>query len=65
MSDTRYTIQTVLPRNVVLSGERSIVERFFCRLKHFRPVATHDDKRAAIYLATMLLASMALFALLT
>jgi|GEM_PF-549871 len=40
--------------------ERNIVERFFCRLKHFRAVATRYDKRATTYMATVLLASIVL-----
>lgn len=48
------------PHNVVLYRERNIVERFFCRLKHFRAAATRYDKRASTYLATVLLASIVL-----
>ncbi|MBP6298632.1 MAG: transposase, partial [Anaerolineae bacterium] len=33
---------------------------FFCRLKHFRAVATRYDKRASSYLATLHLAAIVL-----
>jgi transposase len=66
----RRGIQPVIPRkrnqkrgrphNAVLYRERNIVERFFCRLKHFRAVATRYDKRVTTYLATVLLASIVL-----
>ena len=66
----RRGIQPVIPRkrnqkrgrphNATLYRERNIVERFFCRLKHFRAVATRYDKRATTYLATVLLASIVL-----
>ncbi len=55
-SGTRTTIQQMIPRkrnqkrgrpqNAALYRERNSVERFFCRLKHFRAVATRYDKRA-------------------
>lgn len=66
----RRGIQPVIPRkrnqkrghshNATLYRERNIVERFFCRLKHFRAVATRYDKRATTYMATVLLASIVL-----
>jgi transposase len=66
----RRGIQPVIPRkrnqtrgrphNALLYRERNMVERFFCRLKHFRAVATRYDKRATTYLATVLLASIVL-----
>jgi transposase len=37
--------------------QRNLVERFFCRLKHFRRVATRFDKLARNFLASVLLAS--------
>jgi transposase len=66
ISDTRYTIQPMIPRNqkrgrphnAALYRERNSVERFFFRLKHFRVVATRYDKRATTYQATVLLASV-------
>ena len=46
ISDTRFTIEPMIPRkrkqkrgrphNAALYRERNSVERFFCRLKHFR-----------------------------
>ena len=56
ISGTRNTIQPMIPRkrnqkrgrphNAALYRERNSVGRFFCRLKHYRAVATHYDKRA-------------------
>ena len=40
---------------------RNLVERFFCKLKHFRRVATRFDKLARNYLAAVLLASARLW----
>jgi transposase len=67
ISDTRYTIQPMIPRkrnqkrgrphNAALYRERNSVEQFVCRLKHFRAVATRYDKRATTYQAIVLLAS--------
>ena len=37
--------------------QRSLVERFFCKLKQFRRVATRFDKLARNFLAAVLLAS--------
>lgn len=58
-SGTRYTIQPTTPRkrnqkrgrshNAALYRERSRDERFLCRLKQLRAVATHNDKRATTY----------------
>jgi transposase len=39
-----------------LYGLRHLVENLFCRLKHFRAVATRYDKTARNYLATVHLA---------
>ena len=36
---------------------RNLIERMFCRLKDFRRIATRYDKRADIYLSTILLAA--------
>lgn len=41
-----------------LYRERNLVERFFCKLKHFRRVATRFDKLARNFLASVLLASI-------
>jgi transposase len=44
-----------------LYRERNLVERFFCKLKHFRRVATRFDKLARNFLAAVLLASIRLW----
>ena len=41
--------------------QRNQVERFFCRLKHFRRVATRFDKLARNFLAAVLIASTRLW----
>ena len=41
--------------------QRNLVERFFCKLKHFRRVATRLDKLARNFLAAVLLASSRLW----
>ena len=41
--------------------QRNQVERFFCKLKHFRRVATRFDKLARNFLAAVLLASTRLW----
>lgn len=40
-----------------LYRQRNLIERFFCKLKQFRRVATRFDKLAANFLAAVLLAS--------
>lgn len=37
--------------------QRNLIERFFCKLKHFRRIATRFDKLARNFLAAVLLAS--------
>lgn len=37
---------------------RNVIERMFCRLKDFRRIATRYDKRADIFLSTILLAAI-------
>ncbi len=44
-----------------LYRKRNLVERFFCKLKHFRRVATRYEKLAANYLAAVLLAATRLW----
>jgi transposase len=44
-----------------LYRERNLVERCFCKLKHFRRVATRYDKLARNFLATVLLAAARLW----
>ncbi|MDP3079396.1 MAG: IS5/IS1182 family transposase, partial [Brevundimonas sp.] len=38
-----------------------VVERYFCKLKHFRRIATRFDKLARNFLAAVLLASTRLW----
>jgi transposase len=45
-----------------LYRQRHLIENLFCRLKHFRAVATRYDKTARNYLATVVLASTFLWA---
>jgi transposase len=40
-----------------LYKKRNVVERYFCKLKHFRRVATRFDKLARNFLAAVMLAS--------
>jgi transposase len=40
-------------RNLVLYCERNLVERFFCKLKGFRAIATRYDKLASTFLAAV------------
>ena len=44
-----------------LYRQRNLVERFFCKLKHFRRIATRFDKLARNFLAAVLLASARLW----
>ncbi|SEQ56699.1 Transposase [Faunimonas pinastri] len=44
-----------------LYRRRNLVERFFCKLKHFRRVATRFDKLARNFLAALLIASTRLW----
>ena len=44
-----------------LYRQRNLVERFFCKLKHFRRVATRFDKLARNFLAAVALASIRLW----
>lgn len=44
-----------------LYRQRSLVERFFCKLKQFRRIATRFDKLARNFLAAVLLASTRLW----
>ncbi len=48
------------PHSATLYRERNLVERFVCRLQHFRAAATRYDKRATTDLATVILASIVL-----
>jgi transposase len=44
-----------------LYSRRNLIERFFCKLKHFRRIATRFDKLARNFLAAVLLASTRLW----
>jgi transposase len=44
-----------------LYRQRNLIERFFCKLKHFRRVATRFDKLARNFLTAVLLASIRLW----
>jgi transposase len=44
-----------------LYRQRNLVERFFCKLKHFRRVATRYDKLARNFLAAVLIAATRLW----
>jgi transposase len=44
-----------------LYRQRNLIERFFCKLKHFRRVATRFDKLARNFLAAVLIASTRLW----
>ena len=52
-------VQRTVPHD--LYRQRNQVERFFCRLKHFRRVATRFDKLARNFLAAVLLAASRLW----
>lgn len=55
----RRTIQrSIAP---ALYRQRNLIERFFCKLKHFRRIATRYDKLARNFLAAVLLASTRLW----
>jgi transposase len=45
-----------------LYRKRNLVERFFCKLKHFRRIATRYDKLARNFLAAVALAAVRLWA---
>ena len=53
------TSQRLVHRSVSrrIYRQRNLVERFFCKLKHFRRIATRFDKLARNFLAAVLLAS--------
>ena len=40
-----------------LYRQRNLVERYFCKVKHFRRIATRYDKLARNFLAALALAS--------
>ena len=47
--------------NPSIYRQRNLVERFFCKLKHFRRIATRYDKLARNFLAAVALASARLW----
>ena len=57
------TSQRTVRRSVDMAiyRQRNQVERYFCRLKHFRRVATRFDKLARNFLAAVLLVSTRLW----
>jgi transposase len=57
------TRQRLVQRSVSLRiyRQRNLVERFFCKLKHFRRIATRFDKLARNFLAAVALASTRLW----
>src|SRR4029077_4374301 len=57
------TSQRLVHRSVdrCIYRQRNLVERFFCKLKHFRRVATRFDKLARNFLAAVALASTRLW----
>jgi transposase len=56
-------IRRVVKRSIdpAIYRQRNLVERFFCKLKQFRRVATRFDKLARNFLAAVLLASTRLW----
>jgi transposase len=52
-------VRRVVQRSVDLAvyRQRNLIERFFCKLKQFRRIATRFDKLARNFLAAVLLAS--------
>jgi transposase len=52
---SRVRQQRTVPRD--LYRQRNLVERFFCKLKQFRRIATRFEKHAANFLAAVALAS--------
>lgn len=57
------TSQRIVHRTVNkrIYRQRNLVERFFCKLKHFRRIATRFDKLARNFLAAVALASTRLW----
>jgi transposase len=58
-TDSRRLTQRSVDRE--LYRQRNLIERFFCKLKHFRRIATRFDKLARNFLAAVLLASTRLW----
>jgi len=58
-TDARRLVQRSVDRD--LYRKRNLIERFFCKLKHFRRIATRFDKLARNFLAAVMLASTRLW----
>ena len=58
-STSRRLVQRSVDRRIY--RQRNLVERFFCKLKHFRRIATRFDKLARNFLAAVVLASARLW----
>ena len=58
-SQSNVRVRHVVDRDVY--RQRNLIERFFCKLKHFRRIATRYDKLARNFLAAVLLASTRLW----
>jgi len=59
-STSHRVVQRSVSRRIY--RQRNLVERFFCKLKHFRRIATRFDKLARNFLAAVALASARLWA---
>ena len=53
---SQSNVRVIRSVDPTLYRRRNLVERFFCKLKHFRRIATRFDKLARNYLAAVLLA---------
>ena len=58
-TQSRVRSQRTVPP--ALYRQRNLIERFFCKLKHFRRVATRFDKLARNFLAAVLLVATRLW----
>ena len=58
-SQSNVRVRRVVDRDIY--RQRNLIERFFCKLKHFRRIATRYDKLARNFLAAVLLASTRLW----
>ena len=52
---SQSNVRVIRSVDPALYRRRNLVERFFCKLKHFRRIATRFDKLARNYLAAVLL----------
>ena len=51
----------LIPYDAIAYRQRNLIERMFCRLKDFRRIATRYDKLARNFLASALLAAIAIW----